>query len=207
MEEGMPPSGDDVSAPSADRKIWMRSCNQCGRGLHVRRTRCTDCGSVQASKRAIATIKAEADRVAAAAIDADRLRQEAEEAANQLTRINGTRPPAGAGDSSTSATAVSPDDALVLLAAAPHVPVADGVAQSGTSAPAAAAVAQAKATAIADALAGLSPVQLIKLRRMRKLRALLSKMPADIAASEGAASSSDLAVDAISMLASVACSS
>jgi len=202
-DDAAPSSGDDAPAgePPPDRKIWMRACNNCGHELHVRRTRCTECGTPQASKRAIATAKQEADRAAAAAVNADQMRQEAVAAASQLTNIITAAPPADVRDGNTDVAAASPPDAGSSTAPAPSA--------AATAPTERQAAAHTEAKTLADAMAQLSPEQLIKLRRIRKLRTLLSKIPAPVhaAGEPPSASSSSPQDDAISMLASVACSS
>jgi len=186
------PSGSCGSSP--DRKIWMRACNGCGHELHVRRTKCTECGSLQSSKRAIATAKEEAERAATAACAASQLREEAEAAASQLTRIIAAAAPAEAIDADACATGPAPSSS------------AEGEVRAASAVSAKAAAAAARAKAFTETVARLSPDQLLKLRRMRKLRALLAKVPAD-AKPRAAVPVANPADDAISMLASVACSS
>jgi len=196
------PADATASSPSGsspDRKIWMRACNGCGHELHVRRTKCTECGSLQSSKRSIATAKEEAERAATAACAASLLREEAEAAASQLTRIIAAAAPAKAVDTDASVAGPAPSSS-----AEGEVRVASAVSAQQPSAKAAAAAARAKA--FTEAVARLSPDQLLKLRRMRKLRALLAKVPAD-AKPRAAVPVANPADDAISMLASVACSS
>ena len=60
--------GPETLGSSPGRRIWMRACNDCGNELHVRRTKCTECGSLQSSKRAVAAvIEEDAARAATAA--------------------------------------------------------------------------------------------------------------------------------------------
>ena len=191
--ESMPSSGDDVSDSRADYNVGMRSCKDCGHELHVRRIRCTDCDSVQVSKHAIAIAKAEADGVTAAAFDIDRCHREAEAAASQLTSMNASVVSRADLDDH-GAKVASQGAAVTLPAVASFVPVAYN-AHSGNAAalacdawpvswvgvPATGTKAKAHAiTLAAVALAKLSPEKLIKFHRMRKLRALLSKVPANI---------------------------
>jgi len=191
------PADATASSPSGsspDRKIWMRACNGCGHELHVRRTKCTECGSLQSSKRSIATAKEEAERAATAACAASLLREEAEAAASQLTRIIAAAAPAEAIDADACATGPAPSSS------------AEGEVRAASAVSAKAAAAAARAKAFTETVARLSPDQLLKLRRMRKLRALLAKVPAD-AKPRAAVPVANPADDAISMLASVACSS
>ena len=154
---------------------------------------------MQASKRAMATAKEQADRVSAAAVDAERLRLETEVAADQLTRIIAAAPLAN--DRGEDVAAASSEHPTML--ATPSVTAAPSAACAQLPA---AVAAHAKAKAVADAMANLSPEQLTKLRRMRKLRALLAKVPAAISAPVAPRVSASSSDDAISMLASVACS-
>ena len=56
-----------------ERKIWMRPCNECGFDLHVRRTKCTECGAVQMSKRAAEHAKVTAERAVIEALDEEQM--------------------------------------------------------------------------------------------------------------------------------------
>lgn len=176
------------AADDASRKIWMRSCNECGFELHVRRVRCTACGTLQTSKRAAAAAHEEKlkesrapDEPAAASSNAPVI-AEAEEAASQLAAIaeaSGDGEAAGAADVADAAHAA-----------------------------AGAELADAAPSSLASALARLTPEQMVKLRRMQKLRALLSKLPAGVTLPPRPVAAADAApapADAISMLASVAC--
>ena len=66
--------------PDGERKIWLRECPHCGEELHVRRTRCTACGTAQISKRAMTTAKVAADE--------ESTRAETEAAAKGLAAIS-----------------------------------------------------------------------------------------------------------------------
>ena len=188
------PRADDAGADEADggasgRKIWMRPCNECGFELHVRRTKCTECGALQMSKRAAASAKEEEERRVLAAHDAARLQQEAEAAASQLALIC-----EGAGRDATA-----PD-------APPDAPAAPAAAAAPAASAPPANRARPDAAALAKAVDGLSPEALLKLRRMQKLRALLNRVPSDVRQELRGRRAHNLgaAADAISMLASVA---
>ena len=208
------------TSSSPDRKSWMRACNGCGIELHVRRTKCTECGMVQMSKRAALTAKEEAVRHEQEARERAALAEEAERAASSLKLIAQTSAP-------------SPEDALTLLAvkqgaaakasAAVEAPAAAEVAAPAAPAPApapalpdapeappaAASSAATRALALKQAMARLSPEAMLKLRRYHKLRALLEKVPAavqaQLRAEESAACARGGAADAIAMLADAAC--
>ena len=175
------------SAGSPNRKIWMRPCNDCGHELHVRRTKCTECGSMQTSKRTLAATKEEEERTQEEEATAARLLAEAEAAASQLALIAETMPPPQPGHR----------DAAALLSAQ--------LADSSSSAPVPAAGsmpdAAKRAKELAEAVKHLKPEQLTKLRRLFKLKALLAKVPKGV--SSGA--SAGEAADALAQLASVAC--
>ena len=108
-----------ISSPP-DRKIWMRACNNCGHALHVRRTKCTECGTLQTSKRALAETEREAERAAvraqeqeASATASRKLHEEAQEAASQLAKM------VSSSDDDGAAASCSPvASALALLVSA-----------------------------------------------------------------------------------------
>ena len=203
--------------PPAERKIWMRACNECGHELHVRRTKCTECGTVQVSKRSVQMAEQEWQRAeelkaeAAAEAEAElELRAEAQTAASQLAAIADTQRSSAMTSSALTLLAAAPlcDDACAAAApsSAPVSPdqqlkmlqeqavlsaaatAAEGVgvgrhdSAEADAAPSEASTASASASASANArlvgaLARLTPEQLLKVRRMHKLKALLTRLP------------------------------
>mmetsp|Transcript_49012 Transcript_49012/g.127939 ORF Transcript_49012/g.127939 Transcript_49012/m.127939 type:complete len:281 (-) Transcript_49012:294-1136(-) len=192
-----PLGGAEAEAPAASpdsaRKIWMRPCNGCGVELHVRRTKCPDCGSVQLSKRAALSAKEAAAREAVEAQEQARLAVEAEIAASSLKLIAQApkaAEPAMDASALPKGMPVSPSAQLPspMASAAP-------TSESGT-----AGTAAARAQAISAAVAKLTPEARTKLRRLHKLRALLANVPASMRS----AADSGADADAIAILASVA---
>ena len=215
VEVGSEMSSTGVSPMnSPERKIWMRPCNGCGFELHVRRVKCTECGTVQMSKRAYAAAKDEKIKEEERATD-DMYKQamaaeEAAEAASQLALI--CESPGG------TSTHVRRAEA------APEESTPNAAAMAAPPAPPSPAHSTSSHASVVSQLARLTPAQLTKLRRMQKLRTLLTKLPpgvtlprtlatADDAATDGAAaaeapapsSGGSSSTDAIAMLASVAC--
>lgn len=185
LRQRAPGAAADVEPPSPDhRKIWMRPCNECGHELHVRRTKCTECGSIQTSKRTMLQAKEDKSKADERAYEEAQVREEEQEAASQLALI---------------IEASSPERAASMKRASARA------SKTTASSPAAAR----KAAALAASLKRLSPEQLAKLRRMHKLRALLSKLPPGVTLpakpSLGGQPASSVDADAIAMLASVAC--
>ena len=211
------PSGAHLAlSPDSERKIWMRACNMCGHELHVRRTKCTTCGSLQMSKRMMLTANEEKERQERAARDQATMAAEAALAASSLKLIATQPSPAV---NSAPATA----DAYALLAvngtaaafeAVSSAAIVDEPAAAPAGPTAAAVAPAARAHAIAQAIARLSPAGLLKLRRLHKLRVLLTKVPAEAQGvlrappappSTRSAQGKAADADAIAMLASVAC--
>ena len=197
----------------------MRACNMCGHELHVRRTKCTSCGSLQMSKRTMLSANEEKERQERAARDQATMAAEAALAASSLKLI--ATQPSPAVDSAP-ATA----DAYALLAvngtaaafeAVSSAAIVDEPAAAPAGPTAAAVAPAARAHAIAQAIARLSPAGLLKLRRLHKLRVLLTKVPAEAQGvlrappappappSTRSAQGKAADADAIAMLASVAC--
>ena len=255
--------------PPPERKIWMRSCNECGVELHVRRTKCTSCGSVQVSKResssplkhtaaadgtlvdalldgAPASSPAPSSSIMAAENMTTRARADKEGAAcasSALTLLAGAAPLSDAACapaallSAATPTAkqslpASPDQPLLLASGAPGGAGAGASASAGagagggTSAGAAAEAAASSGSSpegaspalsrVVSALARLTPEQLLKVRRIHKLRALLARLPPGVmppasrrgggaAADPSGAEAPATAEDAIAILANVAC--
>ena len=200
-------------SPDSERKIWMRACNMCGHELHVRRTKCTSCGSLQMSKRTMLSANEEKERQERAARDQATMAAEAALAASSLKLI-ATQPSLAV--DSAPATA----DAYALLAvngtasdfeAVSSAAIVDEPAATPAEPTAAAVAPAARAHAIAQAIARLSPAGLLKLRRLHKLRVLLTKVPAEAQGvlrappSTRSAQGKAADADAIAMLASVAC--
>ena len=229
--DGAPFSGASSLTSPEQRKIWMRPCNECGHPLHVRRTRCTECGSAQTSKRTILAMQEEVHRAeqrekeaAALAQLKEAQKEEAQAAASQLALIF----EAGASTQSTPAGLGSPNPFKAGGSAAPAPPLpSPHHAKAGASAASASAGAGAAAGAAAAPWAHLSPERLLKLRRLHKLRRLLQRLPPGVHLPDNpvAAEPSEQAgtprvrrsarspgggepqpeADAIAMLASVAC--
>lgn len=153
-----------------ERKIWMRPCNECGFDLHVRRTKCTECGAVQMSKRAAEHAKVTAERAVIEALDEEQLRKEAETAASQLTKIFAAAPalppppPPPPADTRLAADMSMPPPSKAV------VPAASQPKQSSSLPP-------AKVAAQKAAYAALSEEGKLKLQRLLKLRALLNSVP------------------------------
>ena len=207
----------------SDRKIWMRACNQCGQELHVRRTKCTECGALQQSKRAA---ESAVDAGGAAPLHKVRMPKDAERAASSLARIaEGAADAQGAADGAAEGAAdASERDALALLAVNTKQESAVREARPREARPLSAPggspstkVSQgaplARSQALAAAVARLPPAARAKLRRFHKLRSLLARLPEGVAGAKAdgadgaaeAAGAAPAAADAISMLASVAC--
>ena len=207
-------------SPDSERKIWMRACNMCGHELHVRRTKCTSCGSLQMSKRTMLSANEEKERQERAARDQATMAAEAALAASSLKLI-ATQPSLAV--DSAPATA----DAYALLAVNGTASDFEAVSSAAIVDEPAAAPAEPTAAAVAPpsraraqcrrirlAIARLSPAGLLKLRRLHKLRVLLTKVPAEAQGvlrappappSTRSAQGKAADADAIAMLASVAC--